>query len=43
MGKVLLLVLIGFIAYALFRGFSRSQVRKDEAAPRERAATSARR
>ncbi len=42
MGKILLLLVIGFVIYALFRGFFRSQVRQDEAAPREREATSAR-
>lgn len=31
MGKILLLLVIGFFIYALFRGFFRSQVRQDEA------------
>lgn len=44
MGKIVLLIVIGVVIYALFRGFFKSQVRQDEAQARarERAATTAR-
>jgi formylmethanofuran dehydrogenase subunit E len=42
MAKVILLLIIGFFIYALFRGFFRSQVRQDEDEAARPAATTAR-
>jgi uncharacterized protein len=42
MAKILLLIVVGFIAYGLFRGFSRAQVRRDEERTAKPAATTAR-
>lgn len=41
MGKIVLLLAIGFLIYLLFRGFFRSQVRQDEARAREEARAAA--
>lgn len=42
MAKILLLLVIGFFIYALFRGFFRSQVRQDEQQAARPAAATAR-